>query len=150
MPLLKINLTIVIAASIALALVSLLVLVGLFQIDRLIHGGLYDFGLTFSNRWAMPYWTYSGIIMGLSWVNIGAASIATYHFFKYRKPTKHAAEVTMQVQKEDETQPQLAEYFKTLDNAPTPETSSIPESTPAPSLGRYDVRNPPYIIDSQC
>lgn len=146
----KINLTMVIAASITLALVSLLVLVGLFQIDRLILGGLYDFGLTFSNRWAMPYWTYSGIIMGLSWVNIGAASIITYNIFKHRKRAPQVVEATMQVQREDEAQPKLAEYFKTLDNTQTPGATSIPESVHATNWCRYDVRNPPYIVDSQC
>ena len=36
---------------------SVFVVVLLGQIDGIVHGRLYDFGLTFSYDWAVPYWT---------------------------------------------------------------------------------------------
>lgn len=32
------------------------VLVLILQIDKLVNGTLYNYGLTFSNNWAQPYW----------------------------------------------------------------------------------------------
>lgn len=32
-------------------------LILLIQIDKLVNNTLYDYGLTFSTRWAEPYWT---------------------------------------------------------------------------------------------
>ena len=37
----------------------------LFQIDEMIHGQLYDYGLQFSYQWAAPYWTLEWLILGL-------------------------------------------------------------------------------------
>lgn len=37
----------------------------LFQIDEMIHGQLYDYGLQFSYQWAAPYWTIEWLILGL-------------------------------------------------------------------------------------
>jgi hypothetical protein len=35
--------------------------VSLLQIDNIVHGQLYNYGLQFSNRWALPYWTFLGM-----------------------------------------------------------------------------------------
>jgi hypothetical protein len=41
----------------------------LLQIDRLVNGTLYSYGLVFSNYWAQPYW----LLMKVSLVLIVAA-----------------------------------------------------------------------------
>lgn len=33
----------------------------LLQIDQLVHGTLYNYGLVFSNDWAQPYWLFMGV-----------------------------------------------------------------------------------------
>ncbi|HVP92512.1 MAG TPA: hypothetical protein VMS94_02085 [Acidobacteriota bacterium] len=38
-------------------LLLVIALVLLFQVDKLVNGTLYDYGLTFSAAWAEPYWT---------------------------------------------------------------------------------------------
>jgi hypothetical protein len=37
-------------------LLLVVALVLLFQVDKLVNGTLYDYGLTFSAVWAEPYW----------------------------------------------------------------------------------------------
>ncbi|UCG37261.1 MAG: hypothetical protein JSV64_03020 [Candidatus Bathyarchaeota archaeon] len=73
------------AVSVVLVLIaaaSLLVMLSLTQINYLVHGDLYSFGLQFSYRWAMPYWVFSGLVFGLSWVNIFVAITLTLYIFK--------------------------------------------------------------------
>ncbi len=50
------------AAQIALAV---LILVVLLQIDQIIHGTLYSYGLQFSNTWALPYWALYRFAVGI-------------------------------------------------------------------------------------
>jgi hypothetical protein len=46
-------------------------LVMIVQIDQLVHGTLYSFGLVFSDSWAQPYW----LMVRLTLVLIGAAML---------------------------------------------------------------------------
>ena len=147
----KIDITAVVAILITVALVSLIGIVGLLQINNLIFQDLYDFGLVFSNRWAMPFWTYSGIIVGLSWVNIGAAMALTFHVFRRRrKPAAISEYNQVEVQRVDNAQHRLADYFKILENKPDSGPVS-PQGSPVTSRwSKYNVRQPAYIVDSQC
>jgi hypothetical protein len=36
--------------------ILIIVVAVLLEIDKLINGTLYDYGLVFSNDWAQPYW----------------------------------------------------------------------------------------------
>ena len=45
----------------------------LLQVDGIVHGDLYNYGLHFSTVWAEPYWTLVKIVFGLGWFNIIAA-----------------------------------------------------------------------------
>ncbi len=146
----KIDITTVIVALITVALASLIGIVGLLQINNLVFQDLYDFGLVFSNRWAMPFWAYSGIIVGLSWVNIGAATALTYHVFRRRKPEITTVLNQMEVQRADKAQHRLADYFKILENKPVSGTASPPGSPVTSRWSTYNVRQPAYIVDSQC
>lgn len=73
------------AASVILLLMaatSLLIMLSLNQINYMVHGDLYNFGLQFSYRWAMPYWILSGIVFGLSWTNIAVSIVFTLYIQK--------------------------------------------------------------------
>jgi uncharacterized Zn-finger protein len=37
----------------------------LYQVDTLIHSTLYGYGLQFSPEWAVPYWTFERLALGL-------------------------------------------------------------------------------------
>ena len=54
------------------------------RLDNIVHGDLYRFGLQFSAEWAIPYWTYSRLIVdfiaaaiGISGTSVVLISIST-------------------------------------------------------------------------
>ncbi len=146
----RINLSAVVTALIVMAAVSLLVIGVLTRLDRIVHGDLYNFGLRFSYRWAMPYWVNSGFVILLSWFNIIAAITLTYYVFKKRKSAPRlaahqAAHHAMQVKASVE---ELVERPEELVEAQI--LDQYCESLSAPQIKSYDVRHPKDVIDSQC
>lgn len=160
---------------IIVALVSLLILVGQNQLDRIINGDLYSFGLRFSYLWATPYWLYSALVIGFSWFNIIASIAITYHTFRGRPPspipeagmveeaTEHGEQLTLvQSEAPGEEEPTLP--VDELDESPMVSEVLIepnvllefpieqPGGTPPQSaaMKKYDVRRPQEIVDSQC
>lgn len=77
------------AVLIALAACSLFTMLSLNQMNYIVQGDLYNYGLQFSYRWAMPYWVFSGIVFGLSWTNIFLSIIVALYIF--RRSRKHAS-----------------------------------------------------------
>lgn len=67
---------------ILMAIASLFTMLSLNQISYIVHGDLYNYGLQFSYKWAMLYWVSSGVVFGLSWVNIALSIIITLYVFK--------------------------------------------------------------------
>lgn len=47
-------------------------IVSLFQVDRIVHGTLYNYGLEFYYDWAMPYWMFERLAIGLFIGVVGA------------------------------------------------------------------------------
>jgi putative ABC transport system ATP-binding protein len=47
---------------------AVLIFVVLLQIDQIVHGTLYSYGLQFSNTWALPYWTFHKFAVGLAYL----------------------------------------------------------------------------------
>jgi hypothetical protein len=67
-------------ATIALSLLFFL------QLDALVHGDLYSFGLQMSNQWVMPYWLYSRTLLSLGGISIVAATASlALNFLGFRK-----------------------------------------------------------------
>ncbi len=105
----NINPTAVGAVLILMAAASLFIMLSLNQINYIVHGDLYLFGLQFSNRWAMPYWVISGLVFGLSWTNISlSAAVALYFFRKSRKKGFAQTNASIEAQTEEMTQPDEA------------------------------------------
>ncbi len=46
---------------------SLVILNAYSQIDNIVHGTLYQYGLQFSTAWATPYWNTGGVLMAMGW-----------------------------------------------------------------------------------
>jgi hypothetical protein len=84
----KVNPSTISAVLISMATASLVTMLSLNHISHIIHADLYNYGLRFSYRWAMPYWVFSGIIFGFCWTNIAISMIIT--FYVYRKNRKVA------------------------------------------------------------
>lgn len=170
----KIRSSTLVPALVITSLASLLILVVLTQIDQIAHGILYDFGLQFSYRWTLPYWTYSGLIISLSWFNIVAAIGLMYHFVKGQKPLemRKGEMVVLEEKVVDEQQRNLEEYsgvsvMEEGERDTTTLVDSVPQEGESEGLieaqiggssltfhkleiKKYDVRRPKDVVDSQC
>jgi len=143
---------------IIMAIISLCVMVFLTQIDHVVNSVLYDFGLRFSYRWALPYWINSGLIVGLSWFNITASIMLIYYIFKGKKqpPGIEASRINQ----ENKLQLKLSKYVKSSEEGAEETREQIEEqSTPLIQeqicelnleIVEYDVRHPKEVVDSQC
>lgn len=158
-----------VSAMIITTFTSLLVIVLLTQIDQIVHVVLYQFGLQFSYRWVWPYWIYSGIVIGFSWVNI-IASIGLVNYFL--KARRQAQRVPLEQRGEgevDDQQMSLGEFVESSDvsevqlgEAPSEELAGqteglievqireSPLGLQRVEIKRYDVRHPKDVVDSQC
>lgn len=58
-----------------MATFSLVSMIGLLQIDKIVHGTLYSYGLEFSYLWAQPYWRMTALIFTMGWFNIISALV---------------------------------------------------------------------------
>ena len=104
-----------------MAATSLLIMLSLNQINYIVHGDLYSFGLQFSYRWAMPYWILSGVIFGLSWTNLTLAIIFTLYIQKRSRKKASASTLITQAEKTNSTaqsnekeQRRISEFLETL------------------------------------
>jgi phosphotransferase system glucose/maltose/N-acetylglucosamine-specific IIC component len=62
---LKLSLKVLLITYALATALSIIVILLTCQIDQIIHGQLYDYGLKFNYQWAAPYWTYEWLIIGL-------------------------------------------------------------------------------------
>ncbi len=92
-----VNPSVVCPILILMAAASLFAMISLNQVNLIVHTDLYSFGLQFSYTWAIPYWLFSGIVFGLSWLNIAIAIIVTLYIFKKRQKQLWASENSKQV-----------------------------------------------------
>jgi putative ABC transport system ATP-binding protein len=53
---------------------TVLILAVLLQIDQIVHGTLYSYGLQFSNTWALPYWAFHKFAVGLTCLIFGLSA----------------------------------------------------------------------------
>ncbi len=95
----------------------------LYQVDTLIHNTLYDYGLQFNPEWAVPYWTFERLALGLLG-GIGGLSIlsAIYLALSNRTPPSTRAPPARQrletIQPQEETQKRAREQLAQRKRAP--------------------------------
>ncbi|MCK4478532.1 hypothetical protein KAU88_08420 [Candidatus Bathyarchaeota archaeon] len=134
---------------ILMAAASLFTMLSLNQVNYIVHGDLYNYGLQFSYRWAMPYWVLSGIIFGLSWVNIFLSIIVTLYIFKRSRKSTVVSENTLQAKKieeavqlrEEKEQRKLSEYVKPQKEKPEALKEEITEALREEFLGE-EIKQP--------
>lgn len=148
-----------VSAMILTTFASLLVIVLMNQIDQIVHIVLYQFGLQSSYRWVWPYWIYSGIIVGFSWLNIIASIGLVSHFLKARRQAKRASFEQMSlgefVESSDVSGTQLGEVSSDELAEQTEELVEVqiresPLDLQRIEIKKYDVRRPKDVVDSQC
>ncbi|MCW4051741.1 MAG: hypothetical protein NWE78_00855 [Candidatus Bathyarchaeota archaeon] len=119
---------------------SLFIMFSLNHMNYIVHGELYNFGLQFSYRWAMPYWIFSGVVFSFCWVNILLAIVLTFYLLKKsREKAQHSTPQNSVVEtqrsqtlSERSQQRKLSEYDTCIATRPT-EPSSDVESENEPS-----------------
>lgn len=102
------------AVLVTIAAASLFIMLSLNQINNMVHGELYNYGLEFTYRWAMPYWVLSGVIFGLCWLNISIATVATLYIFKKSRTQTETLryENLQEPTRYEEEQRRLGEYIQ--------------------------------------
>lgn len=115
----NINPSAISAVLILMAAASLFTMLSLNQINYIVHGDLYNYGLQFSYKWAVSYWVFSGIVFGLSWINISLSIIIALYIFKKGRKQKLESEDISQdgkmeeaAQLEEKKQRELSEYVE--------------------------------------
>ena len=85
---------------------TVLAVYGLFWLDNIVHGTLYDYGLQFSYEWANPYWSVLRTVLALIGLT-GFFSIVsylymyrTYTLVKHRKHEETIAKTEAEVERE--------------------------------------------------
>jgi hypothetical protein len=59
---------------------SLVSMLATLNIDHIINHDLYSYGLQFSTKWAVPYWTLVGVVFSMGWLIIVTAMAVEVHF----------------------------------------------------------------------
>ncbi len=65
---------------------SLVMLYAYTQIDTIVHGTLYDYGLEFNTAWATPYWNTGGILIAMGWTIVVVASLFQAYLVIHKVP----------------------------------------------------------------
>jgi len=104
---------------------SLITMICLWQIDRIVHGTLYEYGLTFNLQWATQYWTFARFAFAMGWINIVAAIAVQLYSVAFRQ--KEVEDLVNDVQKEIHKQWTTA--TKKTEDQKTPQITEQPQKT---------------------
>ena len=153
-----------VSAMIIMTFASLLVIVLMYQMDQIVHGVLYQFGLRFSYQCVWPYWIFSAMIIGFSWLIIVASIGLAYYFLKAGRQAQRAVEGGGEGEVvADDWQKSLSEYVEPTDTyVPSEEIAGeteglidaqvrgLPLDLQRVPIKKYDVSRPKDVVDSQC
>ena len=132
------SLTPITLVPLLMATFSLVSMIGLLQIDKIVHGTLYSYGLTFSYTWAQPYWRMAALIFIMGWFNIIAALVFQAYVvtFERKQARRFADAVRDEVMR---TRIRAVEVIREArqDAKPTPaperqKETTVPGSAPKP------------------
>ncbi len=159
-----VNLSAIRTALVAVAFLSLLVMLLHNRLDQLVHNVLYSFGLQFSYTWAMPYWVNSALVIGLSWFNIIASFALVWYIYKSTRQPEPITQTPLFENGECRAQTRLDTYTRSGDEPQAVAQQFTPpfdEDSAEPSIQEqvweaaalmnvWDVRRPKDVVDSQC
>jgi hypothetical protein len=75
---------------------SLVSMLATLSIDRIINHDLYGYGLQFSTRWAVPYWTTVAVVFSMGWFIILTSIAFELHLViqRLRRPSEPEVPIT--------------------------------------------------------
>ena len=115
---------------ILMAATSLVTMICLWQIDQIVHGTLYEYGLTFNLQWATQYWTFARFAFAMGWINIIAAiAVQLYSVaLRQREVEDLVNDVNKEIHKQWTATTEKTENQKTP-QPQTPQTTEQPQKT---------------------
>jgi len=108
---------------------AVLAIYGLFWLDNIVHGTLYDYDLQFSYEWANPYWSVLRTVQAL--ISLTAVFSVVSYLYMYRtytlvKRTKHKGTIA---KTEAEVETEREKRFVSPAPSPTPTFTPIPSTS---------------------
>jgi hypothetical protein len=93
------GISVVTLVPLVMAAFSLFSMMGMLQIDRIVHHDLYNYGLNFNIGWAKPYWDTSAFVFATGWFNIILAVAFQLYVLTYgrREAKQFATEVKKEI-----------------------------------------------------
>jgi len=90
---------------ILMAVASLVSMMGTLRIDSIINHTLYNYGLQFSSKWAIPYWTTAAVVFSMGWLIIIIAGAFELYLLVHRhhEPLRSDSPPSPQEQVKEET-----------------------------------------------
>jgi hypothetical protein len=84
---------------------SLVSMLATLNIDHIINHDLYNYGLQFSTRWAVPYWTTVVVVFSMGWFIILTSIAFELHLVMQRlhRPSEPEVPITQQEPIQNET-----------------------------------------------
>jgi len=96
---------------------SLVSMLATLNIDHIINHDLYSYGLQFSTKWAVPYWTLVGVVFSMGWFIIVTAMAVEVHFLAVHRRNRRREPEALRVPPE-----------QVLNQAPNAETKPSDKS----------------------
>jgi len=117
-----------------MAAFSLFSMMGMLQIDRIVHHDLYNYGLHFSIGWAKPYWDISAFVFAMGWFNIILAVAFQLYVVTYgrREAKQFATEVKKEIVNIETKPTEKGEEQTTQALTPSEIQEKEQKETPAP------------------
>jgi hypothetical protein len=96
---------------------SLVSMLATLSIDHIINHDLYNYGLQFSTRWAVPYWTTVAVVFSMGWFIILTAIAFELHLViqRFRRSSEPEVPITQQEPIQKETPKREIEPNKNLE-----------------------------------
>lgn len=116
---------------------------GLFWLDNIVNGTLYNYGLQFSYEWANPYWSVLRTVQAFIGLTAIFASVSylymyrTYTLIKRRKHEETIAKTEVKVETERKKKTVSLPRSPTLTSTPIPSTREL-ESEPVSVSGEEE------------
>jgi hypothetical protein len=88
---------------------SLVSMLATLSIDHIVHHDLYNYGLQFSSKWAVPYWTMAAVVFSMGWLNIITAIAFEVHLVVNRRHGPLEPEALRVPQEQVQNQTPIAE-----------------------------------------
>lgn len=105
---------------------SLVSMLATLRIDSIVHHDLYHYGLQFSTKWAVPYWTMAAVVFSMGWLIILTSIAFELHLVirRLHRPSEPETPTVLQEPVQNET-PEME---------PEPIRNQTPKMEPEPSI----------------